>query len=336
MNKYLTLLFFISTLAYGQVGGEQIYTFLNVPTSARQAALGGNVLTLIDDVNQPLWNPSTINPKIDNSFAVNYVDFLADLSYLSSTYAHLVNRNFGTIHAGITYVGYGKFIAADENGVETGIFKASDLAFSVGYSYNIPWSSFYLGTNLKIINSTIANFSSFGFGADLGLMYTNENSPLIITGVVRNIGYQVTTYDGFKEKLPVEVAIGASFDVENIPLRWYVTIDKLQRWKLAYSNPSNSQTDIEGTTTQEKISFFNNAVRHFTLGAEFFPKGGFNIRLGYNFRRAKELQLNDVRTFAGFTAGIGLKMNKLKFNYAFSKYHPASNTNTFSLQIDLN
>jgi hypothetical protein len=29
-------------------------------------------------------------------------------------------------------------------------------------------------------------------------------------------------------------------------------------------------------------------------------------------------------------------MNRLKFNYAFSKYHSAANNSTFSLQIDLN
>jgi hypothetical protein len=57
--------------------------------------------------------------------------------------------------------------------------------------------------------------------------------------------------------------------------------------------------------------------------------------LGYNFRRAKELQLTDIRTFAGFTAGFGLQMRRMKINYAFAKYHPEANTSTFSLSIDL-
>ena len=30
-----------------------------------------------------------------------------------------------------------------------------------------------------------------------------------------------------------------------------------------------------------------------------------------------------------------IKMNKLKFNYAYSRYHSAANASTFSLQIDL-
>jgi len=37
-----------------QVGGEEVYQFLNLSTSARQVALGGDVLTIVDDVNQPI------------------------------------------------------------------------------------------------------------------------------------------------------------------------------------------------------------------------------------------------------------------------------------------
>jgi len=58
--------------------------------------------------------------------------------------------------------------------------------------------------------------------------------------------------------------------------------------------------------------------------------------MGYNFRRSAELQLQNIRTFGGLSFGFGLKMKKFKLNYAFSKYHLATNTNTFSLEIDLN
>ena len=54
--NFPVLLFFFPTLLFAQVGGENIYQFLNISTSARQIALGGEVLTFIDDVNQPIWN----------------------------------------------------------------------------------------------------------------------------------------------------------------------------------------------------------------------------------------------------------------------------------------
>ncbi|WP_299523738.1 type IX secretion system protein PorQ [uncultured Lutibacter sp.] len=336
MKKIVQLLFLISLNSFSQVGGESIYNFLNLTGSAKQAALGGKTLTLLDDVNQPLWNPSTINEDFDNQLSVNYLNYLADVNLTSASFAHMINRNFGTIHAGITYLNYGKFIGADEEGIESGTFKAYDFSFSVGYAYNIIHSDFFIGANVKLINSVIENYSSLGIGADLSLLYYNEYNPYIFTLVVRNIGYQVTVFDETREELPLEIDLGASYKLENVPIIFHFTFDNLQKWDISESNPSNSITDINGNETTEEISFLNNIMRHLSIGAELFPKGAFNIRLGYNFRRAKELQLIDKRTFAGFTAGFGLKMNKLKFNYAFSKYHPASNASTFSLQINLN
>ncbi|MCF6279766.1 MAG: type IX secretion system protein PorQ [Flavobacteriaceae bacterium] len=335
MKLVIRFVFLVSFVSYSQVGGESVYNFLNVPTSARQAALGGKVITLLDDVNQALWNPSTINLEIDNQLSVNYLNFLTDISYASVSYAHMINRNFGTIQGGITYANYGEFIEADENGVETGTFKAYDLALSVGYAYQIPFSNFSIGANAKVLNSVIQDYSSFGVVADFGVLYENDNQPYVFSLAVRNVGYQITTFDGTQEKVPLEILFGASYRIENVPVRWYLTVDNLQKWNVAKPNPTNSTTDIGGTVTPEKISVFDNAMRHMVIGAEFFPEGAFNIRMGYNFRRAKELQLTDIRTFAGFSAGFGLKMRKLKLNYAFTKYHPAENTSTFSLQIDV-
>jgi len=335
--KLLILLFlFITISGFSQVGGESVYNFLNVPTSARQAALGGKVLTLIDDVNQPFWNPSSIGLEMDNQFGVNYLNFLTDINYASASFAHMINRNFGTIQGGVIYANYGEFIEADEDGNETGTFKAFDLALSVGYAYEFLHSNISVGANVKLINSVIQDYSSLGAAIDLGIMYRNENQPYVFTLVARNLGYQITTFDGTQEKVPIEIMLGASYRVENVPIKLYGTIDNLQKWNVAKPNPSNSETDIDGTRIDEEISFLDNTMRHFVLGAELFPESGFNLRLGYNFRRAKELQLDDIRTFAGFSAGFGLKMGRFKLNYAYTKYHPAENTSTFSLLINLN
>ena len=336
MKKIFLLLFIYSTQLFAQVGGESIYNFLNISGSARQAALGGNILTLVDDINQPNWNPATINMNLHNQLSVSYLNYLADLNLATVAYAFKFNDKVGTFHTSINYLNYGKFIAADEDGTETGTFKAYDLAFSVGYAYNIPNSDFFVGANLKLINSVIENYSSVGIGADLGILFNSKETPYNFTLVIRNIGYQVTVYEETREDLPTQIDFGASYKLQNVPIIWFLTIDNLQKWDISVSNPSNEVTDIDGTISKEDINFFDNTIRHFTIGAELFSENAFNIRLGYNFRRSKELMLVDKRTFSGFTAGFGLRMNKLKFNYAFSKFHPATNASTFSLLINLN
>ena len=333
--RFSIVFFLIFQITLAQVGGERIYSFLNIPTSAAQAALGGETLTLNDDVNQPLWNPSTISKFMDNQLAVNYVNYLTDVNMGSATFAHLINRRFGTLHAGIQYIDYGEFIGADEDGNETGDFGARDLAFSLGYAYNITRSDFYVGMNLKFLSSKIENYTSQGAAMDFGILYYSDLRPYSFTAVIRNLGYQFSPYDEKREEIAYDIAVGASYELSDVPIKWHLTINSLQQWNIAVANPSNDETDLDGNTTSEDINVFQNAIRHFVIGAEFFPKKKFNLRLGYNFRRAAELKLTETRTFAGISAGFGLKMGRLKLDYAFTKYHPVDNSSTFTLYIDL-
>lgn len=327
-------IFFLKNLT-AQVGGEEVYQFLNVSTSARQVALGGEVLTLIDDVSQPIWNPAAITNEIDRELAVNYTSYLTGINIGSASFAYTPNLHFGTLHTSIKYLNYGSLIGADIQGNETGNFSASDIALSIGYSYNIPWSDFFIGTNIKFISSTIDTYSSNAIALDIGVLYYNPNRRYRFSVVARNIGAQISSFNGTRERLPFEVVAGGSYRLENVPLRWYLTLDNLQKWQVGVPNPSNSSTNLDGETTDEEVSFLDNTFRHLVVGAELFPESVINLRVGYNFRRGKELQLQNVRTFGGVSFGFGLKMNKFKLNYAYSKYHSASNVSTFSLQIDL-
>ena len=335
IKSFLFIFIYLSIWSIkAQVGGESIYQFLNLPTSARQVALGGEVLTLLDDVNQPIWNPSVINENIDNKLSVNYTSYLAGINVGSVSYAKTFSRRFGTLHGSIKYLDYGTLIGADSQGNETGNFNANDIAISVGYAINLPWTNFFMGTNLKLVNSTISSFTSTGFALDFGVLYFSPYKSYSFTLVARNIGTQIKTFNGTSEKLPLKIAFGGSYKLEYVPLKWYFTLDNLQKWDVSVANPSNQTTDLEGNVTQEKVGFLGNAFRHFVIGAELFPESAINLRLGYNFRRAAELKLQNARTFSGISFGFGIKMNKLKFNYAYSKVHSATNASTFSLIID--
>jgi hypothetical protein len=337
--RYKNFLFYFLLFSFSsfnaQVGGEEIYQFLNLSTSARQVALGGEVLTLLDDVNQPIWNPAVISVEIDNKLSVNYTSYLAGINVGSLSYAKMISRRFGTIHGSIKYVNYGSLIGADEEGNETGNFNASDIGFSIGYARNLPWSNLFFGANMRIISSNISNFSSIGASTDLAILYNNPYKPFVFTFVARNIGTQIKTYNGLRENLPFKLSLGGSYKLEHVPLMWYFTLDNLQKWNISVPNPSDQLTDLNGNITDEEIGFLGNTARHIIIGAELFPKSAINLRLGYNFRRAAELKLQNARTFSGFSFGFGLKMNKLKLNYAYSKFHSVANASTFSLLIDL-
>ena len=128
---------------------------------------------------------------------------------------------------------------------------------------------------------------------------------------------------------------GISQKLEHVPIRWHLTFENLQEWNIAFSNPARAQIDLEGNVTPEKTGFLSDVIRHTIIGIELFPDKGFNIRLGYNFRRAEELKIIDQRAFSGISAGVGIKLNKLRFSYTHAKYSSAANTNLFGLHINL-
>ena len=273
---------------YAQIGGESTYQFLNLISSPRQAALGGKVFTNIDyDVTQALYNPGTINQEMDNQLAVNYSSYLGGISYGTGAYAYTWDRRVQTFHIGITYVNYGDFDGYDEAGNSTGSFTGNEAALSFGYARQLGYSDFYLGGNIKVITSKLEQYNSIGAALDAGLVYLNEDIDFVATLVVRNLGTQITTYAGLNEPLPFEVGFGMSQTLENVPLRWHLTFENLQKWPISTSNPARTTTDLEGNQTEEKVGFFSNVIRHTIVGVELFPESGFNIRLGYNFRRGE-------------------------------------------------
>ncbi|MBT8376157.1 MAG: type IX secretion system protein PorQ [Bacteroidia bacterium] len=331
------LLLVLCNPIYAQLGGSSTYQFLNLVNSPRQAALGGKTITNFDyDVTQGLYNPATINSDMHNQLAVNFSNYLGDVSYGTAAYAHTWDRRLQTFHFGVTYINYGSFDGYDINGNPTGTFSGNEAALSAGYNYNIPFTDFYVGANVKLITSKLEIYNSIGGALDFGALYIDEDLDFHAAVTVRNLGFQFTTYAGTNERLPFEVNFGMSQTLENVPLRWHLTFENLQQWPIGVSNPARVQTDLDGNQTEEEVSFFNNALRHVILGAEIFPKGAFNVRLGYNFRRAEELRIEDQRTFSGLSVGVGLKMNKIRFSYTHARYTSASNTSFFGLQIDLN
>lgn len=337
LKKIATLLFLtFITSTFAQVGGESTYQFLNLVSSPRQAALGGKVITNYDyDVTSGLYNPATINVEMDNQLALNYSSYLGGISYGTAAYAYTWDRHVQTFHIGMTYINYGSFDGYDLNGVSTGSFTGNEAALSVGYARQLGRSDFYGGFNVKLITSKLEQYNSIGGALDLGIIYIDERLGFHASLVVRNLGTQFTTYAGLNEKLPFEVDLGLSQTLENVPIRWHVTFENLQEWPIGVSNPARATTDLDGNQTQEKVGFLNETLRHTIFGAELFPEKGFNIRLGYNFRRSEELRIVDQRNFSGLSFGIGLKFNKMRFSYTHARYTSASNTSFFGMQIDL-
>lgn len=338
MFKKLLIVFLLlfCAEAFSQIGGKYVYQFLNLMTSPRQAALGGKAVTIHDyDVNQGFFNPATINPEMDNHLSVNYGSYFGEVTYGTAAYAYTYDRHVQTFHVGVNYVNYGSFEGYDENGQKAADFTGSEIALSFGYAYNVPWTDIFIGANAKLISSTLESYSSFGAAMDLGALYIDEDNDINIGLAIRNVGVQIKPYQDTNEKLPMEIVAGISQELENVPIRWHLTLENLQQWNIGFSNPNRAEGSLDGGSKEEKVGFFNNALRHVIFGAELFPEKSFSIRLGYNFRRAEELRIVEQRNFSGLSAGFGLRFNNIRFDYSYSRYTAAASTSLFGLMINL-
>ena len=329
------LLFSLSNL-FGQIGGESTYQFLNLETSAKNAALGGKLVA--DYQNDPIagvFNPASVNVTMDDNYSINFVNYIGDISYGSAATAFQIKRTQKMIHVGVTYVNYGNFDGYDELGNDTGTFSAGETALSAGYATPIPNSNFHFGANLKFISSQLESYSSFGIATDIGLMYYKEKDDLVIGLSVRNIGLQLSTYDGVNENIPLEINLGISQSLLKAPLRWYLNLQNLQKFDISFSNENRNIESLLGEDSEEDDpGFFNNILRHINLGVEFFPESAFNIRVGYNFRRSEELKILEQRSFSGFSGGFGLRIRKLKFNYSYVRYNSAASVSLFGINLN--
>ena len=149
------LLFFIPFLicftgSYAQIGGNSIYKFLNLPPSARVAALGGQAAGLVDDdIALMFQNPAALNPEMHNQLTFNTAIYFAGINFGYVGFGRHIEKANTTFGAGIQYIAYGKFDGTDPNGYLTSEFSAGEYALNLTASRN--YNKFRYGAHLKAI-----------------------------------------------------------------------------------------------------------------------------------------------------------------------------------------
>ena len=326
----MILLSLFTTGSFSQTGGDNIYEFLNLTHSGLIASLGGANVSLTDkNLNLAWHNPSLLSSEMNKSLTLNYVNYLAGINYGLAMYSVSVPGT-GNFACGITYLNYGSFTEADASGNITGSFTASEYAFSIIYSREID-SMFTAGINFKPVLSHLGDYTSFGFAFDLGASWHNRKNLLSAGFVLKNIGYQVTTYAGeSRGNLPFEIQAGASVRLAHAPFRFSLTLRHLERFDLTYHYPGSSQDNNDNPSGS---GFLENMMRHVIIGAEIIPHKNFYFSLGYNYQRRRELQTEAKVSGIGFSWGFGFNTSLLSLEFGRASYHLAGSSNHISVII---
>jgi hypothetical protein len=340
MKKLLFIaVLLIPFILSAQIGGRSVFTFLNTPNSARASSLGGVLISSPDiDISQALDNPAQISESLDGqlSFQHQFVQAGIQAGYVG--FAKNIPSKKIMAHGGVKYILYGTFDQTDEFGNLTGSFKGSELALQTGASY-LLYDKLRLGANLKFIQSSLEVYRSTGLAIDLGAFYQDTASGFAAGMVIKQAGVQLSAYDETNESLPLDIQIGLSKKLKHLPFRFFATWHHLNRWNLLYDDP-NSQEDVffgGFQTLRKEPTQTDNFFRHIIFGGEMIlgQKELMKLRLGYNHQLKQELTVVNLRSLAGFSFGLGIRVKKFQFDYSNARLHFGGSSHHIGLSTNL-
>jgi hypothetical protein len=327
---------FAPAAALCQVGGSAVYSFLNIPASARIAAMGGTFVTVRDnDMNCGLQNPAALNPLMDKYLSLSGVSYFDGVKFGDAAFAKSFGKK-GTFGVWMHYANYGSFKEADETGVVFGSFTAADYALSFGWGYQLN-RLFSVGLNLKGIYSDYYIVNSWGLAGDLSFMLHDTTNGWNVTVLARNFGEQLKPYtESNKEPLPFELLYGVSKKFAHVPARLSVTVRHYGK-DITFVDPDDQSNydALTGEYTPEDYNVWEKSIRHFTFGLEVLLSKNFHLRASYNFQRRQELLVDSRPRTIGLSYGFGLKISKFIISYGRASYHLAGASNHFSVAVNL-
>ena len=122
-----------SLAGVAQLGGQAAFRVLDIPSSARASALGGNYIAVQDgDLNLGIFNPALLNKEMSRQLALSYLPYFDGINIGYISYGHHLDSCNLTVSGTVQYVDYGSFMRTDETGAELGEFSAGEYVFQGG------------------------------------------------------------------------------------------------------------------------------------------------------------------------------------------------------------
>jgi hypothetical protein len=223
-----------------------------------------------------------------------------DKWFMDSFYQHLMGAlplPAGTLGVDIFYMNFGTFDKVDNNGTTYGSIIPYTMEGTLSYGLGLG-GGLSAGISAKIMNQSIGTASNMGFAGDAALYY---RSGIFSAGLVgSNMG------SGGAFSLPANVRAGIAVNVVNI-------------------SEQNLLLAVDA-------GYAFNADPDICAGAEYTIQKIFIVRAGYNFSPNP----NNPSGLTGISAGAGLNLGPVGFDYAFVPYGELGTSHRAALRYYFN
>jgi len=300
--------------------GSTSAAFLKIGAGARAVSMGGAFTAVADDPYAVFWNPAGLAVLKDRHASFTHNEYFQSLGQELLVYTIEGEKlrflrypalKKGTWALGLNYFHTPKDLERRSGLYESdplypispveGTFRAYDLAFSLGYGYAYNADT-NVGGAVKFISQTIDNESGSTAALDLGVTRSFNwlGGRLFTAGAaVQNIGPGVKfiskTYD-----LPLTLRAGLSHRIPE----------------------TGALLSFDVSKPLDNYPFF-------ALGLEQQLTTRLALRTGYRYR----LHGNELGAWSGFSAGMGLALERLSFDYAFTPFGDIGNSHRFSISF---
>ncbi len=312
VRKALALVLLLCACASISVAQQAtLFPFLRYNMSARAAGLAGATNALTDDISTLFLNPAVL-PVLDGPQATaTFLKHTLDINSGLAAYTDHI-EGFGSVAASVIYTSYGSFERADRQGVRTGTFNSQDMAIGVSYANEID-SLITYGVTAKFIYSGIDDLVSTALALDAGLLVRIPQTRTNLALSILNVGAQLSTYDGTRDRMPVDVRLGVNHRLKGLPLLVNVSLIHLA----------------------DEVPSFLDRFLNFSVGGELYVGKAVRLRVGYDNSTRNTSAVNVASQLTGLSAGLGLVVKSITVDYAMSTFGSAALLHRFSLGVDL-
>ncbi len=310
---FFSLLAILNSSIAQTTAGNAVYNFLELPNSAKITALGGlNISSIGNDLGLATYNPSLLNEEMDHQLYIGIKPFFAGIQQYDVMSAQYWAQKKISWGLDVHYLDYGNINMTDIVGNDIGQMHPSDYAVQLSAACDyIP--NIRIGSSLKYIHSNYGLYKSSAVAMDIGLKYLSSNNLSQVSLLVKNVGMQIGN-ETHKQDLPFNLILGWTKKMEYAPLQFSLTADRLSVWNNSYYDPVYAPAQTTSAPSQ-----LQNVFNHLTIGSEIFIGQQVDIDFGYNIIRRYELNIQDQSNgLNGFSAGMGLKLERMNLQYGGS------------------
>ncbi len=294
------LMVFGSGVSYAWLSEDDVGTcgaqFLKIGVGAKPMGMAG-AFSAQSGVSSLYWNPAGL-AGLNRSFIAMHTKWFQDTSIeFAGVVLPGAKRTFGLSYTRLAITNFEER-SSDDTSEPIGSFDATDQSVALSCGRKLGGVNF--GWTLKAIKSKIKDTNSNTvIAADLGIIKSGLSfmgCPMKGAIVLKDFGGKIK-FTSAKDPLPSVVKLGALVE-------------------------ANDQLNIAADLNLPRDNKAN-----VNIGLEYqLPVSGikFPIRLGYK-------TLNDFDTVSGFSAGFGVGIAGIDFDFAWVPYGDFSDTYRFSL-----